>query len=121
MVHLAVPPGFSTFWIKAEHGSLGKNRLDSFRGLNTTDVPTHAITRPMSECEVNAFLQSFSVESIGTFPALLIAVCQRRDQVHRIASVHSLSTNLDVLLGDTTYCPERRQESQALLDEVCHQ
>src|SRR5215831_7720862 len=113
MVHLAVPLGFSTFWIKAERGSLGKNRLDSFRGLNTTDVSTHTITRPKSECEVSAFLLSFSVESIRTLPALLIAVCQRRDQVYGIATMHSLSTNLGILLDNATYCSERRQESQA--------
>src|SRR6516162_6498777 len=109
MVHLAVPLGLGAFWIKAELGSLGKNRLDSFRGLNPTDISTHTIARPKSECEVSAFLLSLSIESIRTLPALLIAVCQRRDQVYRIATMHSLSTNLDILLDNASYCSERRQ------------
>src|SRR6185437_3646736 len=86
VVHLAGPRGFSTFCIKAEHGSLGKYRADSFRGLNTTHVSTHAIARPVPERQMSTFLRPFSVESIWACPSLLITVGKRRDHVHSIAT-----------------------------------
>jgi hypothetical protein len=111
VVHLAVPLRRNTIWVKAERGCLGKNRLDSFRGLNAANVPTYAIALPKPECEVSAFLLSLGFESMRALPSLLIAVCDRRDQVYRISSAHFLPTKLDILFDNSTDRSKRRQES----------
>ena len=108
MIHLAVPSGLFAVWIKFERGGLAEYRSDSFRGLDTTDVSTDAITLSKSEGEVGILLLSSSIEGMRALPSLRIAVCKRRDQVYRIASTHIPPAELDVLLDNAAHRSERR-------------
>jgi hypothetical protein len=121
MVHLAMPSGLFAVWVNFERGGPGEYRSDSFRGLDTTDVSADAIALSKSEGKVDVLLRSSSIEGMRALPPLRIAVCKRRDQVYRIASTHTMPAELDILLDDAAHRSERRQKSQALFDESCHE
>src|SRR5262245_8469048 len=111
MVHLAVPSRLLAVWVNFERAGLGEYSSDGFRGLDSADVSSYAISLSKSVGEVGALRLSSSIECMRAFPLLRIAVCKRRDQVYRIASTHTLPAELDILLDDAAHRSERRQES----------
>src|SRR4051812_39700130 len=62
VIHLAGPLRFGAGFVKAEHGSLGEHRAHDFRRLDPTYVSTHAVSRPVPEREMSAFLRAFGIE-----------------------------------------------------------